>query len=281
MNEKIIISAFSDEYAVSFDEQLAGMKHLGISHIELRFVDGKSVAALTEADVTYVKEKLNEYGIAVSAIGSPIGKIRLDDDVEEHLRTADRLCAMAKDLGADKMRVFSFYAPEGKNIADMKDEVFAMLERLIAIADKYGVTLCHENEAKIYGDIPERCLELMEHFGGKLGCVFDMGNFALDGIDAVRAYSMLRPYIIYFHIKDALSKGAIVPPGCGEAQIGQILAMHDNEACAPFFITLEPHLQTFDGLHALTDRGFDNPYKFENERVAFETALSSLKEIIK
>ena len=280
MNDKIIISAFSDEYAVSFDEQLAAMKRLGISHIELRIVNGKGVADLTDADFKYVKEKLCEYGISVSAIGSPIGKIRLDGDIEGHMLAAERLVSLARELGTDKMRIFSFYAPEGRDITEFKSEVISLLERLISIADKHGVTLCHENEAKIYGDTPERCLELLEHFGGRLGCVFDMGNFALDGIDSLRAYAMLRPYVKYFHVKDSLSAGAIVPPGCGEAHIKEILDLHSAKSDAPFFITLEPHLQTFDGLHALTDRGFDNPYKFESAAVAFETALTRLKEII-
>ena len=280
MNGKIILSAFSDEYAVSFDEQLSAMKRLGISHIELRIVNGKGVADLTDADFKYVKEKLCEYGISVSAIGSPIGKIRLDGDIEGHMLAAERLASFARELGTDKMRIFSFYAPEGRDITEFKSEVISLLDRLISIADKHGVTLCHENEAKIYGDTPERCLELLEHFGGRLGCVFDMGNFALDGIDSLRAYAMLRPYVKYFHVKDSLSAGAIVPPGCGEANIAEILRRHAEAASEPFFITLEPHLQTFGGLHALTDRGFDNPYKFENTAVAFETALTRLKEIL-
>ena len=91
------------------------------------------------------------------------------------------------------------------------------------LAREYGVTLCHENEAKIYGDVPSRCKELMEHFGGELKCVFDMGNFVLEGVDPYEAYKMLQDDIAYFHIKDALYAGAIVPAGRGEARIKDIL----------------------------------------------------------
>ena len=103
---------------------------------------------------------------------------------------------------------------------------------------------------------------------------------AVDGIDALAAYESLKPYIKYFHIKDSLSAGAIVPPGCGEANIREILERHAMYSALPFFVTLEPHLETFDGLNKLVGKAFDNPYKFESARAAFETALDDLEQIV-
>ena len=77
----IIFSAFSDEYATSFDEQLTGMNALDIEHIELRFVDGRSVADLSPEEGKELKKRLDGKGITVSAIGSPLGKIRLNGDL--------------------------------------------------------------------------------------------------------------------------------------------------------------------------------------------------------
>jgi hypothetical protein len=45
-------------------------------------------------------------------------------------------------------------------------------------------------------------------------------------------------------------------------------------------VTLEPHLETFDGLNRLVGQSFENPYKFESAEVAFLTALNKLKELI-
>jgi hypothetical protein len=66
---------------------------------------------------------------------------------------------------------------------------------MIDIAKSAGVILCHENEAKIYGDIPERCLELMNIFGGDLKCVLDMGNFVLEEVNPWDAYQTLKDHI--------------------------------------------------------------------------------------
>ena len=48
-----------------------------------------------------------------------------------------------------------------------------------------------------------------------------------------------------------------------------------------FFVSLEPHLECFSGLNSLVGKKFENPYKFENKKVAFDFAVESLKEIMK
>ncbi|MBR4034561.1 MAG: sugar phosphate isomerase/epimerase [Clostridia bacterium] len=276
----IILSAFADEYADSFEEQLQGLCKLGISHIEIRHVDKKNISKLTKDEVLEAKRLLDKYGIKVSAIGSPLGKIKLDGDLDGHFETAKRVFEYANIIGAKYVRMFSFYAPAGKSIVDMKDEVFSALERMLALAKEYGVILCHENEAKIYGDIPARCRELLDAFPD-LMCVFDMGNYVLEGVDPYpEAYRLQKDRIVYFHIKDALSAGAIVPPGCGEAKIAEILAEHKKDANSDFFVSLEPHLELFSGLNSLVGRSFENPYKYPDAKTAFEDAAEKLKELI-
>ena len=276
----IIISAFADEYADSFEEQLRGLNKLGITHIEIRHVNKKNISVLTKEEVFEAKELLDKYGIKVSAIGSPLGKIKLDGDMDGHIETAKRVYEYANILGAKFVRMFSFYAPKGKNILDMKDEAFAAVGRLLQAAREYGVILCHENEAKIYGDIPERCRELLDFFPD-LACVYDMGNFVLEGVDPYPdSYRLLKDRIAYFHIKDALAAGAIVPPGCGEAKIGEILSEHKEYADGDFFVSLEPHLELFSGLNALVGRSFENPYKYPDAKTAFADAAEKLKKLL-
>lgn len=276
----IILSAFADEYADSFEEQLAGLCKLGISHIEIRHVNKKNISKLTKEEVLEAKELLDRYGIKVSAIGSPLGKIKLDGDMDAHIETAKRVFEYANILGAKFVRMFSFYAPAGKDVTDMKDEVFSALTRMLDAAREYGVILCHENEAKIYGDIPARCRELLDCFPD-LMCVFDMGNYVLEGVDPYpEAYRLQKDRVAYFHIKDALAAGAIVPPGCGEAKIAQILAEHKEYADCDFFVSLEPHLELFSGLNALVGRSFENPYKYPDAKTAFADASEKLKNLI-
>ena len=277
---KIIISAFADEYSDNFEEQLQGLNKLGITHIEIRHVNKKNISVLTKEEVLEVKELLDKYGIKVSAIGSPLGKIKLDGDIDGHIETAKRVYEYANILGAKFVRMFSFYAPAGKSILEMKEEAFAAVGRLLGAAREYGVVLCHENEAKIYGDIPERCRELLDFFPD-LACVYDMGNFVLEGVDPYpESYRLLKDRIAYFHIKDALAAGAIVPPGCGEAKIGEILAEHKEYAGCDFFVSLEPHLELFSGLNALVGRAFENPYKYPDAKTAFTDAADKLKKLI-
>ena len=278
---EIILSAFADEYATSFDGQLIGMADFGIGFIELRQIDGKNVSKLTLSEAKEVKRKLDAFGIRASAIGSPLGKIALDGDMKKHLEDAERVFEIAALTEARFVRVFSFYAPEGENIHDRFDDVTKALSDMTALARGYGVTLCHENEAKIYGDTPERCRELLDALDGELKCVFDMGNFVLENVRPYPdAYELLKRYIEYFHIKDALFEGAVVPPGKGNASIGEILAVHRKYASEDFFVSLEPHLQTFSGLNALVGRSFDNPYKYADQESAFADAVKKFKELI-
>lgn len=277
--QEYILSAFADEYSDNFETQCKALKNFGFSHIELRGVNGKNVSVLTDEEIETVKTTLQRYDLKVSSIGSPVGKISLDGDVDSHLEMAKKVFNTAKILGAKNVRVFSFYLPEGKSREDCKDQVVALLGKLLDLADEYGVTLCHENEALIYGEGPDDCLFLLNEFKGRLKCVFDMGNFVLDGYNPYDAYLKLYNYIEYFHVKDALYEGAIVPAGKGNAQIGEIIKNY-REKNSGFFITLEPHLQTFSGLNALVGKSFDNPYKYDNQEQAFEDAVKHLRDIL-
>ena len=278
---KPILSAFADEYKTDFDGQLEGLNSFGIDYMEIRFVNGTNVSALTDDEVKNVKRKLSEKNIKVSSIGSPLGKINTADDMDAEMKKAERVFKIACELETKNIRMFSFYLDENKTKEENRSVVFSSLERMVKLASKYGVTLCHENEAKIYGESPEACREILDYFGGEMKCVFDMGNFMLDNYKPYpNAYDLLKEYIEYFHIKDSLSAGAIVPPGCGEAQIPELMKAHCEYSKNNFFITLEPHLQTFSGLNALVGKGFENPYKYETPELDFTDAVNKIKAII-
>ena len=278
---KILLSAFADEYSNNFDKQIEYLGNNDIKYTELRFLDGKNIADIDDNEAKEVAKKLADANIGVSAIGSPLGKINIEDDFAAHMDKAKRVFETANIVGAKNIRMFSFYLPEGASREECRDAVLDRLDKMATLAKEYDVTLCHENEAKIYGESPEQCLDILSHFGGRIKCVFDMGNFVLDNYKPFPdAYNMLKDYIEYFHIKDALYAGAIVPPGCGEASIPQIFEAVKNDFDRDVFVTLEPHLQTFDGLNQLVGKTFDNPSKFETGEAAFEEAVKKIKEIL-
>ncbi|MBR4058275.1 MAG: sugar phosphate isomerase/epimerase [Lachnospiraceae bacterium] len=276
---KIILSAFADEYDRDIDVQLQMLRDNGIGYLEPRFINEKNIADFSVTDAKMLKEKLGE--IKVSSLGSPLGKIKLSDDFEKHLETAKRVFETANILGTQNVRAFSFYLHEGRTRVECREEVLYKLGRMIELAKSYDIILCHENEAEIYGESPMDCLDLLKNFNGKFKCVFDMGNFVLGGYKPFPdAYDMLKDYIQYFHIKDALYEGAVVPPGCGNGSIGEILKHHMTVTGKDVLVTLEPHLQTFDGINMLIGKSFENPYKYETKEIAFLDAIDKFRAIV-
>lgn len=271
-----IISAFADEHSSDLAGQIAALQKFDISHIELRFLDGKNVADLTAEEAMQTKKTLDDGGIRVSAIGSPLGKINLADDFDAHLEKTRSVLETANILDTDKIRMFSFYLHEGKSRQECRGEVIDKLGAMIDLADTFGVTLCHENEGKLYGESPEQCLDLMETFGGRLGCVFDMGNYTYYGYEPwPECYHALKSYITYFHVKDALADGSIVPAGCGDSHVKQILHAYRDEFNKDVLLTVEPHLQTFDGLNKLVTTDLKNPYRYPTAQDAFDEGVKS------
>ena len=280
---KFIVSGFADEFDSDLKKHVGGFKGLGIDHIEVRFINEKNIADLTEDEVKELKAYLDVNNITVSAVGSPLGKVTLDDDMGEHLKKCERVYRYANILGAKFIRMFSFYPHKDKEFCEASvKEVYDRLEKMIALSEKYGVVLCHENEHGIYGETPEKCLEVLKHFGGRLKCVFDMGNFRLDGNDPIKAYDMLKEYIAYFHLKDGTVDGIIVPPGMGDAKIEEILAMHAKTSTEPFVISMEPHLVDFTGLNALVQDAtvLEKKISYKDSHEAFTDAAHRIFDIL-
>ena len=272
------ISAFSDEYSSALGEQIEGLLANRVRMTEIRGVDGTNVSDLTPAEAADVKRKLDASGISVSAIGSPIGKIGVTEPMEPHLDKLKNTCEIAAVLGTDRIRMFSFYIPDGK-YDEYKNEVVDRIGQMLDAAESYGVTLCHENEKGIYGDIPERCFELLETFSGRLGCVFDPANFIQCGAEPFsHAYELLKHHITYMHIKDASSNGTVVPAGMGVGGVPEILSLINLAKSGDFVVTVEPHLRVFAGLEKLEGgprTALGNAY--ETSAAAFADAVDHLR----
>lgn len=279
--EKIIISGFADEIDTNLDKQIEVIKRLGISHIEMRGVNGKGLVEYTLDEVKEIKKTLDANGIALSAIGSPIGKIQITDDFEEHFELFKHTVEIAKIMETPYIRMFSFFIPENEKPETYKEEVSARLGKFLDYAKEHNIILLHENEKDIYGDVACRCKEIMEAFYcDNFKAVFDFANFVQCGQDTLEAYEMLKPYIAYIHIKDAYAKdGNVVPAGMGDGNVKEILK-HLFDGGYEGVLSLEPHLIDFSGFANLEQGEKQEKQKLSGEE-AYELACNALAGILK
>ena len=277
---KFILSGFADEIDPMMKKQYELLHKLGVEYIELRGVNGKNISELTVDEVRNLKAELDKENIKISAIGSPVGKIKMNDDFEKHFEVYKNVVAFAKILDTKYIRMFSFFT-EGEN-EKHRDEIFKRLALMIEYAKEQGVVLLHENEKDIYGDTDLRCAELMKEFYcDNFKCTFDFANFVQCKVDTLKAYELLKPYIEYVHIKDALCENnAVVPAGYGNGNVKEILSILKKEGYQGF-ISLEPHLSHFPGFEALEGgKSIDSENKTDGV-TAYTTAYNALQNILK
>lgn len=278
---QVRISAFADEAGDTTDEQIAALRRNGLDGIELRGINGKNVCDLTEREAAELRRRLDDAGLSVWAIGSPIGKTTIgEDDFAAEGERLRRTLALADILGARRIRLFSFYLPAGQTPQDVHGEVVDRLGAFCAIAQGSGIRLCHENEKAIYGDTAARCRALLDEVPA-LFAVFDPANFVQCGQDTLNAWALLRGRVDYLHIKDARPDGTVVPAGEGAGHVAQIVAAYLADGGRAF--TVEPHLFGFDGLAALERAGEHSRIapRWADANAAFDAACGALDRILK
>jgi sugar phosphate isomerase/epimerase len=240
----VVLSGFADEISPDLDEQLAVLRGESISHLELRSVWSTNVADLDDGQVARLRRQLDESGVRVSAIGSPIGKIGINAPFKPELERLRRVADIAREIGTPIVRVFSFFIPHGREPDRYRTQVIDRMAALAALASERGLVLAHENEKEIYGDRPERCADIIATVGSPaLRATFDAANFVQCGVRPhCDAYKLLRPYLLYVQIKDALAAtGEVVPAGQGDGQVRETLAaLRDSDFEG--YLSLEPHL---------------------------------------
>ncbi|NLG25726.1 MAG: sugar phosphate isomerase/epimerase [Clostridiales bacterium] len=275
-----VLSAFADEADRSLAGQLEALHECGVGQIELRGIDGKSVAALTDAEAARVRDRLAGEGIGISAMGSPYGKYPIDRPLQPHIDDFRRGLDICRLLGADRIRMFSFYLPAGQPAEDWRAKVFDGIDQMLNLAREAGVRLAHENERGIYGDNLERCEDLMHQFGESMGLIFDPANFVQCGVRPAAAFPRLSKWLEYLHVKDArMGTGAVVPSGAGDGDVAMILrALADRPG--DITLTIEPHLKVFEGLANLQAEPLEGEYAYPDSRSAFRAAVGALKGLL-
>ena len=268
-----ILSGFADEISADPDEQLATLAAESISHLELRSAWSTNVADFDRDQLARFKNALDRAGVAVSAIGSPIGKIEVSAPLAPELERLRRVAAIAGELGTSLVRVFSFFIPAAEPPGRYRLQVIDRMAALTEIAQEHGLVLAHENEKGIYGDRPERCADLIATIGSPaLRATFDAANFVQCGVrPQTEAYGLLRPYLTYLQVKDAVAAtGAVVPAGEGDGQVRETLeALRSSQFEG--YVSLEPHLA-----EAGRFGGFSGPAEFRRAAQALKALLAEL-----
>ena len=278
------ITGFADEIAQELDIQTESLKKLDIHYVEMRGADGNNLIYHTDEKIKEIKKKLDDAGIALSALGSPLGKIGIDEAFDKHFEEFKRACEIAQRMGTGNIRMFSFYVSDEQRDS-MKEKVFERLGRFVDYASGNGIVLLHENEKGIYGEKAAECRELMDEFAGEhFKAIFDFANFVQAGQDTLEAYELLKDYIAYIHVKDARKEnGTVVPVGYGDGNVETILKKLFEKGFDGF-LSLEPHLFNFKGFAGL-ERGRDTVLADSGQALsgfeAFSLAHKALVDILK
>ena len=266
------LSGFVDEISDDFTEQCQVASGLGLRHVEVRSAWGTNILDLDDSQLANVQETLDGYGLKVSSIGSPIGKISIDDEFPPHLERMQHALEVAETLQAPYIRLFSFFIPEGTDPDSQREEVLSRMSALAEAAVDSDVILVHENEKEIYGDIPRRCLDIVTSVSSpKLQLAWDPANFVQVGVRPFsEGYAMLRPHVGYIQIKDALlADGTVVVAGAGDGEVPETVRALRTDGFDGFF-SLEPHLGEYTAFGALS-----GPELFTQSWKAFTDILTS------
>jgi sugar phosphate isomerase/epimerase len=264
------LSGFADEIDPDLQTQCDVLTELGISFVEFRSAWDINVLDLDDAQLDEAARILAANNLSVSSIGSPIGKINIEDDFDAHVVRMERALLVAEKLKAPYMRIFSFFLRPDQAPADHRDEVIRRMRVLAEMAQAAGVVLLHENEKEIFGDIPERVLDIVTSVNlPSLKLAWDAANYVQVGVTPfTEAYALLRPHTVYIQIKDAvLATGEVVPAGEGDGQIRETVRALAADGFDGFF-SMEPHLGSAHHLG-----GFSGPDNFIRATKAFTGIL--------
>lgn len=259
----VVLSGFCDEVCAdkNLERQLAVASALGLEWISLRFFDlgqgVKNILAATDSDLERIRELLAGYGLRVSSIGSPLGKVKLrdvDDGTPNQFRPfaeylaveVQRIREVATALRAPLVRGFSFYHPRGTPPANHLPEAASRLREIAGQFSQGNIIFGLEVEANLIGQTGELVRQLVELAGApNLVSIFDGANLVVQGFsasDVWRQYLAMRSTLGWVHVKDYLAAdpgnsatsgasqhideeklAAFVPAGLGDAAYRQVL----------------------------------------------------------
>lgn len=220
---RVILSGFADEAAnqKTAVQQFSAFAAIGLQHYSVRFVDAgggiKNAMKLTPEEVKSVVALQKEYGLSVSSLGSPIGKVKLVD-VDDGTKNAyvpfakylaedvKHACELAHSFGAKLIRGFSFYHPKGTDPTPHLPQAIDQLGKIADTCDKAGLTFGLEIEANLIGQTGQILAEIHRKVNHPaMLLIFDAANIVCQGFTAAEVfaeYQAMKPGLGWVHIKD-------------------------------------------------------------------------------
>jgi len=231
---RVIVSGFADEAAnhKTAVEQFAAFAALGLQYYSIRFIDVgrgiKNALQLTLPEIQKVRQLQNEYGLNVSSLGSPIGKVKLLD-IDDGTKNAyvpikkylagdvQQACELAHALETKLIRGFSFYHPKGSNAKDYLPQVVDNLGQIAETCHRSDLTLGLEVEANLVGHNGHLLAEIHRQVNHPaMVLVFDGANILVQGYspsELFEQYLAMKPGLGWMHIKDYRSPQPLVKEG--------------------------------------------------------------------
>lgn len=201
----------SDEVSQDLPDIIRFVKEWKLPGIELRSMFGRAFKDLTPADIAEVKRVANSEGWKIFGCASPVFKCDIDDApaIRAHVDQFKRSLAVAHELGAGIVRVFTFLRRPPAEHAALLPRIARHLEELRAAAAGSQVVIGVENEAScIVGTAAESAALLRLLPDRQFGLVWDPCNVLYvpdTRVAATADFAAIAPRIAHVHIKDAVS----------------------------------------------------------------------------
>lgn len=240
-----ILSAFADEAGSSIDEQVAACTTAGLKYLDLRVVNGINISELPLDTAQQVQGKLNNAGLRVNMLGSPIGKIDIAEKFQGDLELLQHLAELSEVFDCKQVRVFSYYNRAGADEEKWAEGSIDRLRQLTEQASELGLVLFIENELGLYGQTLQRVARLAETCRDGQTCrmIFDFDNYNQAGEDLWQVWVQLRNCTDAFHLKDSTAppEPMHVPIGQGNSRARDILYDAQRSGWSGC-LSVEPHL---------------------------------------
>lgn len=283
----VLLGGLSDEAAnqKTAMQQFCAFAALGLKYYTIRFIDAgagiQNVMQLESDTIASILALQKEYGLSVSSIGSPIGKVKLSDiddgtsnryiPFPEYLaRDVRRACELANIFECKLIRGFSFYHPRGSDVALHLQQAIDQIGQIAEVCDEHGLTFGLEVEANLVGQsgvLLAQIYDAVKH--PALVLVFDGANLVCQGMSTDQVldeYQAMKHGLGWIHVKDYKrpasrsshvdeeSLTAFVPADVGDsgheaifrdlkAQYPEILRRLEARGIPGLFVDLEPHVK--------------------------------------
>ncbi len=255
------LTGFADESERSLDGQVATLREVGWSAIELRLIDGKNVCDFDDAEWAETWGRLQAEGIKVVGFGGQIGNWArpIDSDFSKDIDELKRVAPRMREAGTRFLRIMSYPNSENSPLARdaWKQETIRRIKELATIAEGEGVILGHEN-CSGYGESEEGYLEIVEAVNSPaLKLIFDTGNNSLHDNNLQVTwdyYKACRDEIAHVHIKCAkpgLDGGDYVACYAHEDPIQRKIIQDLEDTGYDGWLSIEPHIMA--AIHAGKD----------------------------